>query len=102
MKQGLHLEIFDPSRRMIEPGKAGSRLVVNYLECHIIIPVLVWGIISVIILFFQLIIIFTVLYRELLVLFLLFILMSSVNYGQFIVLIYNNILVDFQYQTPIM
>ena len=27
LKQGLHLEIFDPSRRMIEPGKAGSRLV---------------------------------------------------------------------------
>ena len=28
-KQGLHFEIFDPSRRMIEPGKAGSRLVLN-------------------------------------------------------------------------
>jgi len=27
LKQGLHLEIFDPSRRMIEPGKAGSKLV---------------------------------------------------------------------------
>ena len=27
LKQGLHLEIFDPSQRMIEPGKAGSRLV---------------------------------------------------------------------------
>ena len=27
-KQGLHLEIFDPSRCMIEPGKAGSRLVI--------------------------------------------------------------------------
>ena len=26
-KKGLHLEIFDPSRRMIEPGKAGSKLV---------------------------------------------------------------------------
>ena len=25
--KGLHLEIFDPSRRMIEPGKVGSRLV---------------------------------------------------------------------------
>ena len=24
---GLHLERFDPSQRMIEPGKAGSRLV---------------------------------------------------------------------------
>ena len=26
-KKGLHLEIFDPSRRMIEVGKAGSKLV---------------------------------------------------------------------------
>ena len=29
LKQGLHLEIFDPSRRMIEPSKAGSTLVYN-------------------------------------------------------------------------
>ena len=27
IKMGLHLERFDPSRRMIEPGKAGSTLV---------------------------------------------------------------------------
>ena len=27
-KQGLHLEKFDPSRHMIEPGKVGSRLVI--------------------------------------------------------------------------
>ena len=27
LKQGLHLEIFDPSRRMIESGKDGSKLV---------------------------------------------------------------------------
>ena len=27
LKQGLHLEIFDPSRRMIEPGKDESKLV---------------------------------------------------------------------------
>ena len=27
LKQGLHLEIFDPSQCMIEPGKAGSKLV---------------------------------------------------------------------------
>ena len=27
LKQGLHLEIFDPSRCMIEPGKDGSKLV---------------------------------------------------------------------------
>ena len=27
LKQGLHLEIFDPSRHMIESGKAGSKLV---------------------------------------------------------------------------
>ena len=26
-KQGLHLEIFDPSRHMIEPSKSGSKLV---------------------------------------------------------------------------
>ena len=28
-KKGLHLEIFDPSRCMIEPGKAGSMLVLT-------------------------------------------------------------------------
>ena len=27
LKQGLHLEIFHPSRRMIDPGKARSKLV---------------------------------------------------------------------------
>ena len=27
LKQGLLLEIFDPSRRMIEPDKTGSKLV---------------------------------------------------------------------------
>ena len=26
-KKGLHLEIFDPSRRMIEPRKPGSKMV---------------------------------------------------------------------------
>ena len=31
LKQGLHLETFDPSPRMIELGKAGSMLVyLNY------------------------------------------------------------------------
>ena len=31
-KQGLHFEIFDPSGHMIEPGKAGSRLVILQSE----------------------------------------------------------------------
>ena len=28
-KKGLHLEIFDPSGCMIEPGKDGSKLVID-------------------------------------------------------------------------
>ena len=34
LKQGLHLEIFDPSRRMIEPGKDGSTLVAVVGDGH--------------------------------------------------------------------
>ena len=30
-KKGLHLEIFDPCRCMIEPGKVGSKLVLKQL-----------------------------------------------------------------------
>ena len=34
LKQGLHLEIFDPSQRMIELGKAGSKLVAVVGDGH--------------------------------------------------------------------
>ena len=36
----MHLEIFDPSRRMIEPGKVGSTLVLLVVMVLVLVLVL--------------------------------------------------------------